>query len=426
MKQTSSTCGQLNISRENALELVRQLSDVLQNNVNLMDAEGVIIASTNPQRIGQLHGGAKYLLEHDIEMLTIEQDGQFINSQKGINLPITKNGKNVGVIGVTGESKEMVRYAHVIWKMMEILLRENDIAEQARIQEHIRNRYIGRLMSSPHNISSPEFIREGASIGINLAQYRRVLACALLVPLSGEAHPQAGHDDLIEKAMEMLSRQWQSALMARVGQSFIFLMPSMRNSELLAVAEEMQGLVQKRFDLSLVVGIDGTETTAAKLEARACGCDKKLSAASSSLYESYRQASRALDAALRSEGHGIVLYSDMDIGLFVHSVDDAIKKEYADLIFSNIAEEKIQEYSMIIDQYFINDRSIEKIAQKLFMHKNTLQYKIKNMQKETGYDLRTAHGGVVLYFAMLFHSLRTGGNPRLPSKSAPDDFKNCL
>ena len=46
------------ISKSIAEQIVEQLSQVIEPNINLIDIQGIIIASTDSLRIGTIHGGA--------------------------------------------------------------------------------------------------------------------------------------------------------------------------------------------------------------------------------------------------------------------------------------------------------------------------------------------------------------------------------
>jgi carbohydrate diacid regulator len=46
------------LSKNIADKIVSELSKVVEQHINIMDIEGIIISSTDPQRIGSIHGGA--------------------------------------------------------------------------------------------------------------------------------------------------------------------------------------------------------------------------------------------------------------------------------------------------------------------------------------------------------------------------------
>ena len=88
--------------QRSAMNIVQEIGDVIGEKINMMDPEGVIIASTDPARMKTFHAGAKKLVDERLDELVVRYDGEFDGARQGINLPITFEEKIVGVIGVTG------------------------------------------------------------------------------------------------------------------------------------------------------------------------------------------------------------------------------------------------------------------------------------------------------------------------------------
>jgi len=53
--------------------------------------------------------------------------------------------------------------------------------------------------------------------------------------------------------------------------------------------------------------------------------------------------------------------------------------------------------------FYREEGSITLTAQKLFIHKNTLQYKLKKLKEKTGYDPRSIRYSSLYYNAMYFY-----------------------
>jgi len=50
-------------SAKNAQQIAVEISSIVKQHVNMMDENGYIIASTNPNRIGDFHAGAKKIID---------------------------------------------------------------------------------------------------------------------------------------------------------------------------------------------------------------------------------------------------------------------------------------------------------------------------------------------------------------------------
>ena len=124
----------MKLSTSLAQEIVRNIYDVLHQEINFMDEAGIIIASTDPSRLRQRHGGALQVIQTK-QPLTIPDDHLYENARKGINVPVFFDDAVIGVIGITGERQDVIRYGQILQKMTQILVRDaydRDIRHQKR------------------------------------------------------------------------------------------------------------------------------------------------------------------------------------------------------------------------------------------------------------------------------------------------------
>ena len=112
------------ISKRLAENVVQEMKSIIGKDMNFINSNGVIIASTDKSRINTYHEGGKEAIKNN-DIIKIEEDGEYKGARKGLNLPLLLNGEIVGVIGISGEPKEIEKYGQIIKKMSEILIREN-------------------------------------------------------------------------------------------------------------------------------------------------------------------------------------------------------------------------------------------------------------------------------------------------------------
>ena len=82
-------------------KIVDRVIIILGKNINIMNDQGIIIASGNENRIGTYHEAAK-MAAHTKREIMVETDTRFVGCKKGINLPIYNGNEVIGVIGITG------------------------------------------------------------------------------------------------------------------------------------------------------------------------------------------------------------------------------------------------------------------------------------------------------------------------------------
>lgn len=85
--------------------------------------------------------------------------------------------------------------------------------------------------------------------------------------------------------------------------------------------------------------------------------------------------------------------------LYITEADLIKNKIYKDVIVRNILKDFHNDYEMkkVVKVYLECNMNISKAANELFMHRNTLMYKIDKFVEITGYDIRKFHNAFVIY-----------------------------
>lgn len=87
----------------------------------------------------------------------------------------------------------------------------------------------------------------------------------------------------------------------------------------------------------------------------------------------------------------------------MHDISLEYKRKTVEKIFAECGENEKHDMADFIVEYYTKNGSITAISEDLFLHKNTVQYKIKKIKKKTGLDLRKAKGLTKLYFAAIWY-----------------------
>jgi carbohydrate diacid regulator len=83
---------------------VRRLGERIDYNINIMDRDGVIIASRDQGRVGSYHEAAHRLVQSGGAVEAIAPGPGLPSGVKpGVNLPVAYKGEVIGVVGVTGD-----------------------------------------------------------------------------------------------------------------------------------------------------------------------------------------------------------------------------------------------------------------------------------------------------------------------------------
>jgi len=121
---------------------------------------------------------------------------------------------------------------------------------------------------------------------------------------------------------------------------------------------------------------------------------------------SYLQATRALKIANKSKYEPIKDYNDLDIEILIDSIPNSVKTFYIEKVFSNFSPEEFLTYSNNFLEYVDANGSIKKASDLLFIHKNTLQYRLNSLYKKTGYNPRDLKDMIILYLGFMMHDYK--------------------
>lgn len=108
-----------------AQDLVDHIATELNQNVNITNHMGRIIASVNRERIGTVHEIAARKLEAGEyrEFAVTEQEAsRYQGVCGGVNVPVVYDGVCYGFIGVTGEAQKATPYARLAAKLVKAIL----------------------------------------------------------------------------------------------------------------------------------------------------------------------------------------------------------------------------------------------------------------------------------------------------------------
>ena len=158
------------IPRKQMQNIVEELEGTIQKNINIMDETGCIIASSDIKRIGTYHSGAQQVISQKLDELVICEEDQYAGAKNGINLPIIIENEIVGVVGITGEKKEVQILGKIIQKMTKILIMDSYQNNQKKMMDNMRNNFLfSWLFASEDNGKTEENMKlRGQLLGIDI------------------------------------------------------------------------------------------------------------------------------------------------------------------------------------------------------------------------------------------------------------------
>ena len=118
---------------------------------------------------------------------------------------------------------------------------------------------------------------------------------------------------------------------------------------------------------------------------------------------SYKEAKMALAVGkIFYEGEQIVFYSNLGIGRLIYQLPLPLCKMFIREIFENKSPDDFDEETLTtINKFFENNLNVSETSRQLYIHRNTLVYRLDKLQKQTNLDLRVFEDAITFKIALM-------------------------
>ncbi|MCI9269887.1 MAG: PucR family transcriptional regulator [Dorea sp.] len=118
---------------------------------------------------------------------------------------------------------------------------------------------------------------------------------------------------------------------------------------------------------------------------------------------SYKEASMALEVGRVFYGErGVLAYNELGIGRLIHQLPKSLCEMFLSEVLEGNATELFDDEELItVYTFFDNSLNISETARQLFIHRNTLVYRLEKIQKKTGLDVRVFEDALTFKIAVM-------------------------
>ena len=118
---------------------------------------------------------------------------------------------------------------------------------------------------------------------------------------------------------------------------------------------------------------------------------------------SYKEARMALDVGkIFFKEKNIVAYSTLGIGRLIYQLPIPLCKMFIREIFDGKSPDDFDEETLTtINKFFENSLNVSETSRQLYIHRNTLVYRLDKLQKSTGLDLRVFEDAITFKIALM-------------------------
>ncbi len=410
------------ISHTLAQQIVNTIKDVCSYDINFINPSGTIIASTNSARIGTFHEIGRKAAATGTTIEVAESDN-FTGTRQGINMPLYHEDNLLAVIGITGSPEKVRKYAFLAQRITSLLIREQELSQYSQHQADKKHFVISSLLHG--DAQNPEYLlkclREfqidpdtpkrlilirtysgpsqtsQKSPRKNTSEYADSSEFFAAYTSSDAAHSTQIHSaentaptpknntdfSLPEHHIRNLFTDTGITLYTfRYPGDYLAVADNSRFSE---ISGKLRRFAEKHGDtLSIAVG------RSAPLHQLSLS----LTTAETALRSLHSRS--AISDTARNISEHYVLFDDLTLEIILSSVSPEDRKEFAGKTICLLSDNE----QNLLRTYFSLEMSLADTAEKLFLHKNTLQYKLNHIYKKCGLNPRKFRDAVLLYLAL--------------------------
>ena len=372
------------ISHYTAQQIVEAIKNISDNNANYIDKDGIIFASTDSSRIGTYHeiGKHAYLSGETIE---VEDDSTFIGTQCGVNIPIIYQDEIVAVIGITGKPDNVRKYAYLAQKITYLLLREQDLDIEKNSFQNRIGYILASLIAGGNRICEKivtDYIEEK---GLRTGLFR-----TLIIKI-----PRLNTGTSIYK----IEREILNVFKLAEGDLYSFAFPD----EYRMIIEDSKYQQKKKIFLNLLTGKEiqlfsgvgmphGIEEQHLSYEEAATAL-KYAHSLHNSQNDSQNNPS---DTFPEQENSSLVEYNSLGIETLCVGISDTSRQFFIKRCLEKLSDSDLK----LLSAYYQENMSLVRTAQRLYVHKNTLQYKLDKISEKSGFNPRDFKDACCLYTAI--------------------------
>lgn len=407
----------MKITQKLAQDIVDKTMSILGKNINIMDEKGVIIGSGDKSRLNQFHEGAAQVIKEGKKLEIYSKDkNHLVGAKPGINLPIEHNNKIIGVVGITGEPNEVSPFGEVIKMTVEMMLQQEFLLKEIQLEKQAQENFIYDLISGRIGNDPDLFLTRGQIVGydiliprvalvMDIYQFEKTAKQSLQTfkgQKEGEIHLQRLKNDVLKTIQRMFVDTPQEITSYTGGDRFVVLKTinpkdsdEILRRKLFRMGKRIKNTISQQMKFKVTIGIGEYH--------------KDIRGIS----KSFKEATQALDVGTKLEGAGDIYHVDnLGVGKLLAEIKGESQQEFMKkTIYStkNNKGKKINETLLeTLKAFFDNNLSISKTAQTIYVHRNTLLYRLGRVKEITGLDPKKFDDAVQLRIALKMMTYQEG------------------
>lgn len=386
-----------------AEKVIKKLENVQPYHVVVIDHEGIIVGATDERILGKRHWDAIHRMEEYRRLLSSPSGGKSRNTVKegGNGRCLFVKNELVGAIGLTGLTEQVIPYLEMTRTIAELVLEWEAEQRQESIRKATDHQVLRRLIS-PHKDRAK--LSEALALhGIDLSRPRTVVLIKFS-PIQREGVvKQEGRNQ--ESIFQDAMRNMLSSLRSRFSFEYDLLLPEPEHRLVMILCADRSrdpiGNESKLVQLCEAVEEDSRVNYGIALKAvvgRRCCCLEDYDGQYQQMMLKFELGEFLFPRTPVLLGNSIVL------GNIAAFVPEREKRSIAEHVLGSLLRSNQKDlYLETLEVLFACDMNSTEASQKLFIHRNTLQHRLKKIEELTGYSVYHIDDILTLRLGYLFY-----------------------
>ncbi|MBR4292887.1 MAG: helix-turn-helix domain-containing protein [Clostridia bacterium] len=341
--------------------IIHQMKDAVDRVIGVFDENGIIVACSELSKIGETRPSVRDELAYTTD--TIKTGGYTYR-------PISNGYKTDYVIFVEGEDEKAFELSGILAITLNNIKDLYD--EKYDKSSFIKNVILDNILPSDIYIKSKE-----------LRFSTDMMRVAFLIRFIGKN--DAVPFDMVQNMFPDKNKDY----VISVGEQEIVLVkevkPATDLKEIEKIAKQISDTLSTEFYTKVAIGIGS-------------GVDNIKD-----LARSFKEAQVALEVGkVFDTDKNIVSYENLGIGRLIYQLPTTLCEMFLQEVFKKGSLESLdRETLMTIQCFFENNLNVSETSRKLFVHRNTLVYRLEKIRKLTGLDLREFDSAITFKVALM-------------------------
>lgn len=363
----------MNITTTMANRILKELTDYSDYQIGIINSEGIIMAHTQQNLEGQYCPPASrichaYMIP-EITVTYAESDFSS-NSFPGIYYPI-RIQKELFFILLVHFGKEIdfdFTYAKLLKGLCQMTTEKLISSGSFRASNYGRDTFLIDWINGNLVTDTQRFFLQGSAYQLDVSHDT---ACAIL------SISHSSINAFMELSLENLFEKYQ-LLNVKYNDQYVIILS---NPTMEQITKRLQNFAEALLSVTnrFLISVGNIHNNM-------------------QLHLSYHEALK-VSSYYANTTFGIKYYQNEVINLYLYDAPEDIKRSVVEQMFANYSSQERMQIYELVNIYTECNGSLQKIAKRLFIHKNTVQYRIEQLKKNTGYDLRNLADYNILYLA---------------------------